>query len=71
MNKTSSGEYSFGETDETTIRISPGITYRVTQNMNLEASYKYTHLKDKAGNNTTTERNSVFVRLVMDHHFFE
>ena len=71
LNKTSRGEFSFGETDETTIRISPALTYRVTQNMNLEASYKYTHLKDKEKDDETTERNSVFIRLVMDHHFFE
>ncbi len=71
LNKSSSGEYSYGETDETTIRISPSLSYRVTQNINLNASYKYVKLKDKAGKNQTTERNSVFVSLVVEHHFFE
>ena len=71
MNKSDHGGLSVDDTDKHTMRISPGLTYRLTQNVKLDTSYTYTRIKDKGKNNYMKDRNLVFIGLVIEYPFFE
>ena len=71
LNKSDRRELSVDDTDEHTIRISPRLTYRITQNVKLDTSYTYTRIKDKARNDYMKDRNLVFIGLVIEYPFFE
>ena len=72
LNKSDGDELSLVDEDEHTMRISPRLSYRVTQKIKFETSYTYTRIKDKEANDDDTkDRNLVFVRFVVEYPFFE
>lgn len=72
LNKSDGQELSVNDEDEHTIRISPRLSYQVTQKIKFEPSYTYTRIKDKeADDDDTKDRNLIFVRLVMEYPFFK
>ena len=69
-NKSDAGEFGSGGVDEQTLSISPGITFAITKDVLIDASYTYTKIKDKE-DHTDRKRNLFFVRVKGNFSLFE
>ena len=66
LNKADKGEFSAQGEDERTWRIRPQVRYNFTNNLFAEASYSFTHIKDKE-DHTDRQRNVFLFRIKIDY----
>lgn len=70
LNRSRQGTVAIVDVDEQTLRIRPGLQYEFTEDLILEAAYKYTRIEDDI-DNTTAEQNMVFAQLYWQWPLFE
>ena len=70
LNRTQQGTVAIVEVDEQTLRIRPGLQYEFTEDLILEAAYKYTRIEDDI-DNTTADQNMVFAQIYWQWPIFE
>ena len=69
LNKSNPGAIAGQAIDEETVLVTPGIRYEFNKDMYLEASYQYATVFNNISHNEAN-RNTVFVRLYIQHPFF-
>ena len=70
LNKSDQSQYSRVAIDEKTLYVAPGIRYDITRDMAVDLTYNYTQV-DYQQNNSTADRNLVWVRFSLQYPLFE
>ena len=62
INQADSNEFAGEATDERTLRLTPGLSYRWDEDLSVSLGYSYTRLDDREDDEVTS-RNLVFIRI--------
>ncbi len=70
LNRSRQGTVSIVDVDEQTLRVRPGLRYEFTDDLILEAAYKYTRVRDDI-DRTTAAQNMVFGQIYWQWPIFD